>query len=408
MTAETAATRLIRYPETRALEDAAFTRGVTPTRLFPMLLPLWCVEIEAEVREAEDYWLIDRFIELGIARAGLDNAADLARFLSLDETLVDRALRVLSRIGHITGDSAGRVALTPIGHESVRDGKRYVRTQRDRRRLYFDAFGSRPLTRPYYDSSRVGLLSPQDVMEVAARRDGPAFRPVYSLRMFSDRALADLAALRDRDRFNLPERVESPARVGDPEPLHLPVYLVRAVEGTGRTRYLAYTQAADTADEDVTAICEHSPEIAGVVEAEEADARGGRDERRVREWLRRRGLEESCLARTAEGMLRVTLPAAAFGDGDGGLPPGRLGTFTVLGNDFFHVWCPDEGLRRGVLLDRAGSYVGSRARPDAGDVAARLGSFGVQLGFGRVGTAAVRRMAADAGRRDLARLLDGL
>ncbi|WP_067461377.1 hypothetical protein [Actinomadura macra] len=408
MTTDTAATRLIRYPETRVLEDAAFTRGTTPTRLFPLLLPLWCVEVEAEVREAEDYWLIDRFIELGIAKGGLDNAADLARFLSLDETLVDRALRVLSRIGHLTSDSAGRIALTPIGHESVRDGKRYVRRQRDRRKLYFDAFGSHPLTRPYYDSSRVSLLAPQDVVDVTARRDGPAFRPVYSLRMFRDQALAELAGLRDRDRFNLPERVESPVRVGDPEPLHLPVYLVRALEGD-RIRYLAYTQAADTLDADVTAICEHSPEIAGVVEAEEADARGGRDERRVREWLRKRGLEESRLVRSEDGMLRVSLPAARFdGDRGDGLPLSRLGTFTVLGSDFCYVWCPDEGLRRRALLDRAGAYVGSRTRPDAGDVAARLASFGAQLGLGRVDTAAVRRMAAQAGRRDLVRLLDGL
>ena len=98
---------IIRYPEARALEDAAYGKFTTPTRLFPLLLPVWCVEVSATVTTGEPYYLIDRFVERALVEGGLDSAVDLARFFSLDETLVDRVLRFLARIGHLATDPGG-------------------------------------------------------------------------------------------------------------------------------------------------------------------------------------------------------------------------------------------------------------------------------------------------------------
>jgi hypothetical protein len=85
--------------------------------------------VKATVTDAEDYALIDRYLERGIASAGLNSAAALAGFLGLDEVVVDRALRFLAGIGHVAfaGD---RVTLTELGKPSVRDEKRYLVTRR--------------------------------------------------------------------------------------------------------------------------------------------------------------------------------------------------------------------------------------------------------------------------------------
>ena len=58
--------RLMPFPPERVLEDAAVERGLRPTRLHPLLLPVWRVEIRATVTEGEDFHLIDRFLERGL------------------------------------------------------------------------------------------------------------------------------------------------------------------------------------------------------------------------------------------------------------------------------------------------------------------------------------------------------
>ncbi|MGH3241036.1 MAG: hypothetical protein ACRDNL_11705 [Spirillospora sp.] len=397
-------TRLIPYPEERALEDAAYARGAMPTRLFHLLLPVWRVEIRATITEAEPYDLIDYYLERGIAEGGLHIPADLAEFFSLDEALVDRALRVLSRIGHVRVTD-GRVSLTEIGERSVRDKWRYTVKRQDHRELYFDGFGSRPLTRPYYDPSTVTLLSGQELLDVVNRRGWPAFRMIVSLRAFRDEAVAELAAQADRDRFNLPARIDAPERVAPSEPVYLPAYLVRAVTPDGRARHLVYTQAAGAVDEDITGIYERSPDLGQVIENEEAVARDGRDETRAREWLRKRGQDRLRPVRRPNGTLRVTFPPSCF-DAKGPVPLSKLGSFVVLGNDFFHVWCDDERVRRRALLERVGFFLGARTSIRRSDLGARVARVGRQVGLGEVGLAELRAMAVRAGMRDLVSLLD--
>ncbi|WUI01558.1 hypothetical protein OHR68_06980 [Spirillospora sp. NBC_00431] len=137
---------LIPYPEEHTLEDAAYARGERSTRIYHLLLPVWGVEIRATVTEAEPYDLIDYYLERGIRACALDTTAELADLFSLDEVLVDRALRVLARIGHV-GDDEGWVALTEIGLRSVQDRWRYTVRVLDRRELYFDGICSQPLPR---------------------------------------------------------------------------------------------------------------------------------------------------------------------------------------------------------------------------------------------------------------------
>jgi hypothetical protein len=397
-------TRLIRYPEERALEDAAYRLGVIPTRIFALLLPVWCVEIEATVTDGEPYELIDRYLGRAIAEGGLRTTADLARFLALDEVLVDRALRFLAAIGHITV-TQGRIALTDLGRLSVQEKIRYVITRKDRRKLYFDAFGSRPLTRPYYDSRTVTFLSGAALREATERNSGPRFGPLTSTYGFRSGALTELVERTDRDHYNMPEGIDNPKQLGSPECVHLPTYVIRAIErnsGEAYVHYLAYTQAADEADVDIGDLIQQTPEVVSAIEQAERDSRTRQDETaRATAWLADRSLGKYRPEQTADGMWRITVPGSAF-DGKGPLPISKLGSFVILGTDFFHVWCTDKRVRRRAMLERADAYLSSRRHVDPAVAGERVGQIAQQLELGTIDLPALQTMAAKAGKRDLA------
>ena len=390
----TTRTKLFPYPEQRVLEDAAFARGTTPTRIFALLFPVWCVTITSTVTEAEDYDLIDRYLERGIAEGGLVTTAGLARFYALDEVIVDRALRALAAIGHVTW-SDGVWSLTPLGLRSTREQKRYVLKAEDRRKLYFDGWESQPLTRPHYDSRKV-TLAPIDA-------GFGSFQALYTARGFDPGALPRLASSPDRDRFNLPAQIDNPRLACAPEQLFLPVYVIRALDGR-RLRYLVYSQASDEADPDLTALAERTPEIAGVLETEARSAQD--DEQRARDWLRRNDLDDYRLSRTAGGMLRVTLPGAAFG-GDKGVALYRLGSFVLQNTGFFQVWCQDEQVRGRALLERLDYFVTARSQVSRDQIESRLARLRTQLGFPGLTAGDAAAMAEQAGNRRLANRLKG-
>ncbi|MGP3927930.1 hypothetical protein [Streptomyces sp. 8N616] len=396
--------RLMSYPEERVLEHAAYVLEAVPTRIYLVLLPVWCVEVQAEVTAGEPYELIDRFLERGIAEAGLDTADDLASFFALEPPLVAQALRFLTAIGHIKWSRSGRLQLTELGQRSVRDNRRYTVTRKDRRRLYFDAFACRPLTRPYYDERKVTFLSWGAAQEVLNRRDGPRTHIFSTTHGFRREALAELADHPERDRYNLPERIDRPESLNE-ELAFLPTYVVRAVGSDGRARHLVYTQAADEADVELTAVCQSTPEITSALEAEEVDAAPDGQDRdfqdRVARWLSTRNLGQHQPVRGRNGGWRVTLPGGSFG-ANRAVPLTKLGSFVVLGTSFFHLWCSDERVRRKALLERLDAYLGARGAADRNIVIARIDLISRQLDLGAVSLQDLWRAAASAGRQGLA------
>jgi hypothetical protein len=397
--------RLIRHPENRALEDAAFAHGLAPTRIFALLLPVWRVEVKATVTDAEDYALIDRYLERGIASAGLNSAGALAGFLGLDQVVVDRALRFLAGIGHVAfaGD---RVTLTDLGQRSVRDGKRYLVTRQDRRTMYFDAFGSRPLTYRYYDSRVVAFCSLGAAVRAASSGEWPKFRLLVSHTGFRREALAALAGLDERALYNLPEGIDAPESLGE-ECVFLPVYVVRGIARDRRVRYLAYSAAGPGSDPHLSELCEQTTEIVSVLENEELASTPESAETRVRAWLDGQGLGVHTLVRLDTGAIQVRLPAGSFG-ADDALRLSQVGSFVMLGDTFFHVWCADRDVRRRALLERVDTYFGSRPRLDAVEAAGWLKQVGRQLTLGDIGLAETRLMAAEAGLPGLAAQLGEL
>jgi len=124
------------------------------------------------------------------------------------------AARFLESIGYLSRDGGGRLALSEMGLQSVREGKRYTRALEDRRHLYFDGFTCRPLTRPFYDDRAVTFLDGAGLAQLVAEMgmgSGQAavrgsFTPVIPIPPMGlgPQALSSLAQLSasERDRFN--------------------------------------------------------------------------------------------------------------------------------------------------------------------------------------------------------------
>lgn len=395
--------KLIRYPEERALEDVAYEHGLVPTRIFGLLLHVYSVEVDATVTTSEPFALIDRYLARGIAEAGLGTAAELADFFGLDTTLVDRALRFLTSVGHLRQRPDGQMALTELGAASMRDGVRYSVTMQDRRKLYFDAFGSRPLTRPYYESRNVTLLTTDD-----AAAQAPKFTMTHNHKGFRVEALAELAAMADRDRYNLPARIDNMRVVGATEDRYLPMYIVRALQPGGHgVHHLAYTQVSDTADDAVSELIETIPQLLAIFQNEENSGRSGLDEDRANRWLSRQGFGQHPVTQMADGTWQVTLPASTFGAG-GSFSLSKLGSYVAIGNGFFKVWCTDDKLRRRALLQRVDNYLAPRSHADLSDAEDIIRRVAHQLDMGEVDLRTLRRMAADDGRKQLAAQLSRL
>lgn len=365
----TTAPRLMPFPEERVLEDAAFGQGIVPTRLHALLLPVWQVEIRADITEGEDFFLIDRFLGRGLRHGALHTVDELSAFFALDRALVAQAVRVLTAIGHLQ-ELAGRLSLTPLGQRSVDDDVRYVITHQDRRKLYFEALSCTPLTRVHYDEEVVTLLS-GDELDSALRSDRyPRFTPIIPTSGF-DRAVLDrLTSRTDRARFNLPVALDALESLNE-EIVYLPVYLVRGQEGL-----LVYGQAEAGAapDPELSELCARTPELISTLDhgttAEEADERVLRA---ARKWLREQDLDSVAPEQDDDGTWSVSLPAHVFGEK--GLPASRIGTYRVAGSGFFRLWCPDDTLRKYALLDRLDQRLGSRrqvTRQEVEELIARL------------------------------------
>lgn len=402
---------LIKYPEQRAVEDVAFSQGLTPTRLCRVLLPVWRADVRATIYDSEPYELIDRYLEKAIAHGALQGEQEIADFYGLDVTVTGSAVRFLASIGHLTRDDGGQLTLSPIGLRSVQDGRRYIQALEDRRHLYFDGFTGRPLTRPFYDDRAVTFLEGAALAEAISDTARDAFTLVTRIpeASFNPAALSALEQMpaAERDRFNLPEQVIAPTLVGRPEIVYLPAYVVRAVDQAGAIRYLAYTQASQEADREWSQVCAMAVELATVVESEYQSSRDEGEEKAARRWAEKRAKGGRFAVGWQHGLLVATLPAGAFTGGEA-LQPQRIGSFVKMEGWYFRLWCDDERLRIEGLLNLADLHFKSRSKTDPDTAAKRLASFSRQTGFGPLRPAEIAHFARNADMNQLAERLDKL
>jgi hypothetical protein len=342
-------------PIQRILERVTALPRVQPLRIFPILLPMWGVEIKTVILDAQPYEVFDQYLARAIARGGVDEPGRLAAFFGVDLALVERALGFLEAIGHVRRDG-GRLEMTDLGHRSVAAGCRYV-IKEDRQRLYFDGFTSSPLTSEHYAGA-------EWLDEPGLRLGGTQFCPVNTLSWFRAEALRDLESRADRERFNLPGSLRSVELVESGR-AWLPAYVVECL-----SELLVFVKAIDGPDPYLADLVK--PYLRGVLAAEHRVD----DLEVARKWLAGRGFAEVPVRRLPNRVLRASLPAAAFGPQ---VRWAQLGSFETHRQAFFQLWCEDETARRRALLFRAAAIISSgrvRRREEVdqwlGDLAGQL------------------------------------
>jgi hypothetical protein len=329
---------------------------IQPLRIFPLLLPMWAVQVKAVIREAQPYELFDQYLSRAIATAGLRDTSSLAAFFAVEPALVERALRFLDTIGHLRRDGS-ILGLTDIGLRSVADGHRYV-LKEDHQVLYFDGFTGSPLPKSHY-AGAVWLEEPALTLDGRTR-----FQAVAGSGLFQIDAVAELSRRADRENFNLPGALTSvqPLELGN---AWLPAYVVECVSGL-----LTFVKAIDTADPYLAKLV--APYLSDALAAEKPV-----DDVQVwRDWLAGKGHRDVEPRRLPNRVLRASLPAEAFGTR---MKWWQLGSFETREHTFLQLWCDDQAARLSAVLARAASAVSRRGVRDVEGVERRLAELSKQL-----------------------------
>ncbi|MER7575131.1 hypothetical protein [Streptomyces sp. NPDC126514] len=373
----------------QAAGHAAFALAAAPLSAHTVMFPLWRVVVRAAVTEAQPYQLIDRYLVRGVGEAGLTGSADLASFLSLDPALVRQALAFLRAVGHVEGED-GSLALTALGRRSLEDRKLYTVELDDRRILRFDGFSSEPLSGAYYHRTGAGLTG-------EGQQRGAAI-PLLFPERFREAAVAELAGLSDRERYNLPLAIKIRDIVGY-EVEYLPACVVHVARGPEGARHLVCTRPLrGEHDPRLGAALETSDSALSALMAANEDARSNFDEESGR-WLSGKGLSGFRPRRVNGGSPRVGLAADAFRTaGEKGLPP--MGSLVVLpSGGLFQLWCEDVQARRRELVRRVEARLDTARSPAA--VRTRLGLLVARLEPGPLDDDALCGLAVAEGSRAL-------
>ncbi|CAO5183715.1 conserved hypothetical protein [Frankia sp. AiPs1] len=347
------------YPSRRALEDAAAVPGVRPLRLFPVLWPLWQIEISASVHDPQAFEVLDHFLVRALAEGRLSTVDEIAAFFSLPAALIHRCLGFLTAIGHlhITGE---RLALTSLGLASWRAGVRYV-VKESRQHLMFERFTGWPFPRRYYDGKIAVLPTPAVPEDRAPGRT--RFHPLSTVAPLRPDAVEALAARPDRAEFNVPAAL-GPIRELGTHQAFLPCYLIETAEHG----VFAYTAVSDARDPFFAEILRQVDSAHQLIEAEDRT-----DPYTLwTAWLARFTHGTGTPRQTPSGMWRIILPPSSFGAGK--LEMYRLGSYELSKNHIAQLWCEDSATRRTAALDRALALTRrpGLTRPALHDQAARI------------------------------------
>ncbi|MFC4529324.1 hypothetical protein [Sphaerisporangium dianthi] len=313
--------------------------GVRPLRLFPVLWPLWQVEISANIYEEQAYEVIDRFLVRAVVEGGVDSPDELARFFGLQPALVDRCLAFLGVIGHLTVDD-GHVRLTELGFQSLRAGVRLT-PKESRQKVLIERFTGRPLPRRYHHGSLHVLPEPRIPDHMLADRS--RFLSLFAATAFQPQIVDTLAARPDRTEYNLPNRLRDITTVAAQD-AYLPAYLIE----TEKRSLLAYTAVGDERDIFLEEICGDVPSIHAKIDAETRQ-----NARELwTEWLADSKLGPGRLLQLRNGVWRVTLLPAAF-SGAPKLSLSSVGSFQLRKYHFLQLWCDDADVRGRAVAERA-------------------------------------------------------
>ncbi|GCE10637.1 hypothetical protein [Tengunoibacter tsumagoiensis] len=235
------------YTRQTAIDHSKSLPGLFPVRIFPLLYPLWNVEIEGTQLQEQPSASIERYLLRGIVEGDLHTSAELATFFQLDLSLVQKVITFLLHIQHLE-QSPGGLVLTHLGQRSLSAGKR-LRYLPTRQRLYFDAFLLQPLPLSHYDP-RLRILSSSEAEQAATGKE--KFQRLFKIGgpAWDEQAVLQLVQRSDRANFALPDELnELRIRAVMKDFVYLPLYLIEARSSQSpQPYYMVYSRVQTLRD----------------------------------------------------------------------------------------------------------------------------------------------------------------
>ena len=201
------------YSYQKALDETV-KHGASPRRLFRVLYPIRALVVQGRQRVSTDMEEIQWFIERAIQQADLTAPEELELFFGLDNKAIRAMLSFLEKIGHLVRVS-GRLKLTKLGEESVAHHVSFQ--ERDTQfKLYFDAFGNRPLRQEHYRIRFYENLPEQPGYWI--------FPPWF--RQWDADSLTELIRRKDRSHYGVMDEISSISPTTEESILYMPVHVV--------------------------------------------------------------------------------------------------------------------------------------------------------------------------------------
>ncbi len=349
------------YDSRRAIEHLQKLpeQNLLPIRLFALLFPLWSVETSATQEEMQSYELMERYIERAIDEAGLHSVEDLAHFLGLQREMIEKILRFLETIGHVTRSNT-YCDLTSLGKRSIHERKKYV-AQEKRVKFYFDGYTSRPLRKEHYNPKKVHILNPLETTEVLQRKTwGYRFHLLSSMTSWQQSALQELEARVDRGEYNAPAEVKR-MQVVSVETAYLPMYVIethKKANPQAKPHYLAYTGIPDLRDTYLEQIINTNMTFyAGLSSEKTYDP-----SELWYEWLHEKNISGTLPSERSDGTWYISLAKTLFEGPQAKFPLSKIGDYELRSGYFIQIWCDDATLRKKAALDRALKIVKNQQR----------------------------------------------
>jgi DNA-binding MarR family transcriptional regulator len=349
------------YDSRRAIEhlQKMQEQNLLPIRLFALLFPLWSVETTAVQEEMQSYELIERYIERAIDEAELHTVSDLAHFLGLQQVMIEKILRFLEAIGHVT-KSHTFYDLTPLGKRSIHERKKYV-PQEKRVKFYFDGYTSRPLRKEHYNAKKVHILSELEAAEVLQRKTwGYRFQRFFSMAGWQQNALQELEARIDRGEYNAPPGVKH-MQVLNVEAAYLLMYVIethKKAYSHAKPHYLAYTGIPDLRDTYLENIINTNMTFYAGLTSEKTH----NPAELWHEWLHEKNINGILPFERPDGTWSLSLARTLFEGPGAKFPLTKIGDYELRSGYFIQIWCDDAASRKKAALDRALKTVKNQQR----------------------------------------------
>ncbi len=381
--------------------DNVLNMEAVPQRLFRIFYPIWRVHVEGRQRIPQDFEELEWFIERGLHEAQLGSIEELCQYFGLKQRFVEKLVHFLQGINHIKNEQ-GQLTLTELGQESVRQRVRILE-QDTSAMLYFDGFGSKPLSRDHYQIPFYGNLP-----EISP------FRAIHNFgRQWDKKELDDLLNQSDRAQFGIWDEVTHLEAIGY-DLVYLPVYIVRhSNRRQDLLPCLAYSRIRNIRDTILEEIVNHDPLIRVPLQ----DANQNDLAPAVEQSLSQLGLVQNDYYLQREGPWgpQVMVDAGAlkrlehrYGQGEKNrlLTIGNIGRYLLAREWCVWITCDDAEVRQRAAVEQLLEWLQHvSAKPTGEDLQQRLRVMRDRL---RIKPVSVDTLMDEATQRGLGRALERL